>query len=74
MDEKVIQRIDGLLERIDYVQKDMDGISFDTFLNDRKLSDATAFSIIQIGESMSDILPPLKEVGASCSMTLTSQA
>ena len=74
MDEKVIQRIDGLLERIDYVQKDMDGISFDTFLNDRKLSDATAFSIIQIGESMSDILPPLKEVGASCSMALTSQA
>lgn len=52
MDEKVIQRINGLLERIDYVQKDMDGISFDTFLNDRKLSDATAFSIIQIGESM----------------------
>ena len=23
---------------------------------------------------LSDILPPLKEVGASCSMTLTSQA
>ena len=27
-----------------------------------------------IGLSLGDILPPLKEVGASCAMTLTSQA
>ncbi len=52
MDDKIIQRIDGLLERIDYVQKEMNGISFDAFLGDRMLLEATAFSIMQIGESM----------------------
>jgi RimJ/RimL family protein N-acetyltransferase len=52
MDDKIIQRIDALLERIDYVRIMMDGASFNTFVNDRKLLDATAFSILQIGESM----------------------
>ena len=30
--------------------------------------------ILEINGNMSDILPPLKEAGASCSMTLMSQA
>ena len=34
----------------------------------------TAIASMTVATPMSDILPPLKEVGASCSMTLTSQA
>ena len=52
MDDKIVQRIDSLLERIDCVKTMMNGASYDAFLSDRKLSDATAFSIMQIGESM----------------------
>ena len=48
-----------------YVRKDKTGVRSFRY-KDYKFS--------QKSESKSDILPPLKEVGASCAMTLLSQA
>ena len=74
MDKKLLIRVDTLLRHINEVLNDLQNISFDEFEKSSLLQRATSFSISQIGEMMSDILPPLKEVGASCSMTLMSQA
>ena len=52
MDSKVVQRIDGVLESINKVIEEMNGVSFDTFLTDRMLMDAVSFRLIQIGERM----------------------
>ena len=52
MDNKVVQRIDGVLKSINKVIEEMNGVSFDDFLTDRMLMDAVSFRLIQIGERM----------------------
>lgn len=52
MDSKIIQRIDGVLKSINEVIEEMNGISFDAFLNNRMLMGAVSFGLIQIGERM----------------------
>ena len=52
MDDKVIQRIDGVLKHIDKIKKELNGVSFEEFSKSTLLVDAMSFSIAQIGERM----------------------
>lgn len=52
MDDKAIQRIDGVLKHIDKIQKELNGVSFDEFNKSTLLVDAISFSVAQIGERM----------------------
>ena len=61
MDNKVIQRIDGVLKSIDEVNEDIKGVSFDAFLGDRVLMNAVSFLLIQIGERMVKLEQLLKD-------------
>ena len=55
MAEKILQRIDGIMKQIDYVQTEMNGISFNAFKNRRLLPQAICFAISQIGERMNTL-------------------
>lgn len=55
MAEKIIQRIDGINKHIDYIQKELNGISFDVFKNKRLLPEAICFSLAQVGERMNKL-------------------
>lgn len=61
MDDKVIQRINGVLKRIDIVLSRMEGVSFNTFENDVSISDSVSFSLLQIGERMIKLEQLLKD-------------
>ena len=52
MDDKVIQRIDGVLKLINKIRPELDGVSFEEFLDDEYLVDAISFRLSQIGEKM----------------------
>ena len=52
MDDKCLQRIDGLLKTIDKVEEMMDNITFSEFCKSRLMVDAISFSVAQIGERM----------------------
>ena len=52
MDELIIFRIDSLLEHMDLIFKDTDGLSAEEIEESNILLRATCFSIAQIGEMM----------------------
>ena len=52
MDDKILQRIDGIIKHINTVQRRMNGVSLNDFLSNTLLIDASSFSIAQIGERM----------------------
>ena len=52
MDDIVFYRIDSLLEHIDLVLNDTEGISMEELAKSSLLLRATCFSIVQIGERM----------------------
>ena len=61
MDDKTLQRIDGVIKHINAVQEHLNGVSFETFKNSRLLIDATSFSIAQVGERMVKLEELLKD-------------
>ena len=61
MAEKIIQRIDGILKHIDYVQKEINNVSFEDFSNGHLLPEAICFSIAQIGERLNKLEELLSE-------------
>ena len=52
MDKLIIDRIDLLLEHIDLVLHDTDGLSIEEIVKNNVLLRATCFSVSQIGEMM----------------------
>lgn len=52
MNDKVIQRIDGVLKEIKEVLTRLDGITFEEFINTKYLMDGISFCLLQIGERM----------------------
>lgn len=52
MNDKVIQRIDGVLKEIKEVLTRLDGVSFEEFINTKYLMDGISFCLLQIGERM----------------------
>ena len=61
MDKIIINRIDSLLEHIDLVLKDTDGLSIGDIEKQNLLLRATCFSISQIGEMMNQLEKKLGE-------------
>ena len=52
MDDKNIQRIDGILKLIKIIQEDLDGVTFEDFSKSHLMVNSISFSIAQIGEKM----------------------
>ena len=52
MDDKSLQRIDGILKHIKIIQNDLKGISFEDFKKSHMMVNSVSFSISQIGERM----------------------
>ena len=61
MDDKSLQRIDGIIKHINTVQKRMNGVSFIDFQSNTMMIDAASFSIAQIGERMVKLEQLLKD-------------
>ena len=61
MDNKVLIRINSLLDHIDEVINDLKNISFSDFEKSSLLQRATSFSISQIGEMMNRLEEKLGE-------------
>lgn len=61
MDEKNLQRIDGIIKHINTVQKRLNGVSFSQFQESELMIDAVSFSIAQIGERMVKLEELLKD-------------
>ena len=61
MDEKNLQRLDGIIKHINIVQSRLNGVSFDQFKESSLLIDAISFSIAQIGERMVKLEELLKD-------------
>ena len=61
MDDKALQRIDGVIRHINNVQKRLEGITFESFKSSQLLVDATSFSIAQIGERLVKLEELLKD-------------
>ena len=61
MDDKTIQRIDGVIKLIDKIHSTVDGLSYDEFLNGEFYLEAVAFNIIQLGERMVKLEKLLKD-------------
>ena len=55
MAEKIVQRIDGIIKHIVYIQNEIAGISFDDFMRQHLLPEAICFSISQVGEKMNKL-------------------
>ncbi len=55
MAEKILQRIDGVLKHIDFILKEIKGVSLQDFRERRLLPEAICFSLAQIGERMNKL-------------------
>ena len=52
MDDLLLDRIDSLLEHIDFIEEDIKGKTFDEFCESSMMVRATCFSLVQIVEQM----------------------
>lgn len=55
MDKAVLYRVDSLLEHIELIFRDTEGLSFEGFSSNDLLFRATCFSLSQVGEMMNQL-------------------